>query len=51
MIGILHGGNLDAPISAFLGNQGVNNFFAIRDRCAWTRPAFAILAAAVFVFP
>lgn len=32
MLGILHGGNLDAPISAFLGNQGVNNFFAIRDR-------------------
>jgi VCBS repeat-containing protein len=32
MTGILHGGNLDAPISAFLSNQGVNNFFAIRDR-------------------
>jgi hypothetical protein len=32
MIGILHSGNLDAPISAFLGNQGVNNFFAVRDR-------------------
>jgi hypothetical protein len=32
MIGILHGGNLDAPISNFLGNQGVNNFFAVRDR-------------------
>lgn len=32
MIGILHGGNLDAPISAFLGNNGINNYFAIRDR-------------------
>ncbi|MFO1003367.1 MAG: chitobiase/beta-hexosaminidase C-terminal domain-containing protein, partial [Planctomycetaceae bacterium] len=32
MMGILHGGNLDAPISAFLGNQAVNNFFAIRNR-------------------
>lgn len=34
MIGILHGGNLDAPISAFLGNNAVNNFFAVRDRTA-----------------
>ncbi len=32
MTGVLHGGNLDAPISWFLGNQGVNNFFAVRDR-------------------
>lgn len=32
MINILYGGNLDAPISAFLGNQRVNNFFAVRDR-------------------
>ncbi|WP_254508483.1 lamin tail domain-containing protein [Anatilimnocola floriformis] len=32
MFGILHGGNLDAPISAFLGNNGINNYFAIRDR-------------------
>ncbi|MFN0053350.1 MAG: lamin tail domain-containing protein [Planctomycetales bacterium] len=32
MIGVLQSGNLDAPISWFLGNQGVNNFFAIRDR-------------------
>jgi hypothetical protein len=32
MIGIFHGGNLDAPISAFLGNTRVNNFFAIRNR-------------------
>ncbi len=32
MINILYGGNLDAPISAFLGNSAVNNFFAVRDR-------------------
>lgn len=32
MLGILHGGNLDAPISNFLGNNGINNYFAIRDR-------------------
>jgi hypothetical protein len=32
MITILYGGNLDAPISSFLGNQYPNNFFAIRDR-------------------
>ncbi|MBM4002117.1 MAG: hypothetical protein FJ295_02355 [Planctomycetes bacterium] len=32
MIDILYGGNLDAPISNFLGNTAVNNFFAIRDR-------------------
>jgi hypothetical protein len=32
MLGIFHGGNLDAPISAFLGNTAVNNFFAIRNR-------------------
>src|SRR5262249_55913701 len=31
MIGILQGGNLDAPISNFLNNVGVNNFFALRD--------------------
>ena len=36
MIGTLHGGNLDAPISAFLGNEGVNNFFAVRDRTGRT---------------
>ena len=34
MINILYGGNLDAPISAFLGNERVNNFFAVRDRTA-----------------
>ena len=27
-----YGGNLDAPISNFLGNNAPNNFFAIRDR-------------------
>jgi hypothetical protein len=32
MIGILYGGNLDAPISNFLGNTRVNNFYAMRDR-------------------
>jgi len=32
MIVILYGGNLDAPISAFLGNEYPNNFFAIRNR-------------------
>ena len=32
MIGILFAGNLDAPISNFLGNTRVNNFYAIRDR-------------------
>jgi hypothetical protein len=32
MIGILFGGNLDAPISNFLGNTRVNNFYALRDR-------------------
>ena len=32
MLVILYTGNLDAPISNFLGNQGPNNFFAVRDR-------------------
>ncbi len=32
MLVILYGGNLDAPISNFLGNTAPNNFFAIRDR-------------------
>jgi hypothetical protein len=36
MINILYGGNLDAPISAFLGNERVNNFFAVRDRTGRT---------------
>ena len=32
MLVILWGGNLDAPISNFLGNTSPNNFFAVRDR-------------------
>ncbi len=32
MLVILHGGNLDAPISNFLGNDRPNNFFAVRNR-------------------
>jgi len=32
MLVILFGGNLDAPISNFLGNESPNNFFAFRDR-------------------
>ncbi|MCO8124654.1 lamin tail domain-containing protein [Stieleria sp. TO1_6] len=32
MIETLRGGNLDAPISNFLGNDQPNNYFAIRDR-------------------
>ena len=32
MLVIIWGGNLDAPISNFLGNTSPNNFFAVRDR-------------------
>jgi len=32
MLVIFYGGNLDAPISNFLGNLGPNNFFALRSR-------------------
>jgi len=32
MLVILHGGNFDAPISNFLGNNRINNYFAVRDR-------------------
>ncbi len=32
MLVILYGGNLDAPISEFLGNSSPNNFYAMRDR-------------------
>jgi hypothetical protein len=32
MLVIIWGGNLDAPISAFLGNTSPNNFFAMRNR-------------------
>ena len=31
MLVTYQGGNLDAPISNFLGNTAVNNFFAVRD--------------------
>ncbi|KAA1261226.1 CotH protein [Rubripirellula obstinata] len=34
MVDTLRSGNLDAPISNFLGNERPNNFFAIRDRTA-----------------
>ncbi|MEM6472512.1 MAG: lamin tail domain-containing protein, partial [Planctomycetota bacterium] len=32
MIEILRGGNFDAPISKFLGNRRINNFYAVRNR-------------------
>ncbi|MCO5051795.1 MAG: lamin tail domain-containing protein [Verrucomicrobiae bacterium] len=32
MLIIYYGGNLDAPISNFLGNERPNNFYAVRDR-------------------
>jgi hypothetical protein len=32
MLIILYGGNLDAPISNFLGNTRPNNFYSLRDR-------------------
>lgn len=32
MLIIYYGGNLDAPISNFLGNDSPNNFFALRNR-------------------
>ena len=32
MLVILYGGNLDAPISAFLGNDSPNNWYGFRDR-------------------
>lgn len=32
MLVIIYGGNLDAPVSAFLGNASPNNFFAIRPK-------------------
>ena len=34
MLVIYYGGNLDAPISNFMGNNGVNNFYGIRSRVA-----------------
>src|SRR4051794_8207844 len=41
MILIYQSGNLDAPISQFLNNTGVNNFYAIRSRTG--RDGFAFL--------
>ena len=32
MLTILYGGNLDAPISNFIGNIGINNWYGIRNR-------------------
>jgi VCBS repeat-containing protein len=32
MITVFYAGNLDAPLSSFLGNEVPNNFYAIRDR-------------------
>src|SRR5262247_3405134 len=32
MLVILYGGNLDAPISNFLGNDSPNNWYGFRDR-------------------
>ena len=32
MISIFYTGNFDAPTSSFMGNDGCNNFFAIKDR-------------------
>ncbi len=32
MLVILYGGNLDAPISNFLGNDSPNNWYGVRDR-------------------
>lgn len=34
------GGNLDAPVSAFLGNQAPNNWYGIRSRAADNRLGF-----------
>ena len=42
MLVILYGGNLDAPISNFLGNSSPNNFFALRNRTA--RQGFQFIA-------
>jgi len=40
MLVIYYGGNLDAPISNFLGNNSPNNFFAARNRDAAAREGF-----------
>ena len=41
MLVILYGGNLDAPISSFLGNQGPNNWFGVRNTNGLTGFRFA----------
>ncbi|MDX1961978.1 MAG: lamin tail domain-containing protein [Pirellulales bacterium] len=43
MLVIFYGGNLDAPISAFLGNTAVNNWFGIRSRDPAARQGFQFL--------
>lgn len=42
MLVIFYGGNLDAPISAFLGNEAPNNWYGIRNRT--TRDGFRFFA-------
>ena len=44
MLVIYYGGNLDAPISAFLGNESPNNFFALRNRTLSARQGFSFYA-------
>ncbi|MCY2952158.1 MAG: lamin tail domain-containing protein [Planctomycetota bacterium] len=38
MLDIYYTGNLDAPLSAFLGNKGPNNFYAIYNRAGTENP-------------
>ncbi|MFM9963379.1 MAG: lamin tail domain-containing protein [Planctomycetaceae bacterium] len=38
------GGNLDAPVSAFLGNEAPNNWYGIRSRAADNRQGFQFFA-------
>jgi hypothetical protein len=40
MLIILYGGNLDAPISNFLGNERPNNFYGLRNRNPAARQGF-----------
>lgn len=40
MLVIFYGGNLDAPISNFLGNQSPNNFYGLRNRRPEARQGF-----------
>src|SRR3712207_6949156 len=39
----IYGGNLDAPVSAFLGDNRPNNFFAVRNRNIDARMGFKFL--------